>query len=100
MAFRIVWSQTAANDIKDVVRYISIDSPARAESFGFKIISEIDRLALSPHIGRAVPEYHCSAIREIIVGPYRVVYRLDDSSKSLEIARIWHAARGEPRLDQ
>jgi len=56
MAFRVVWSQTALNDIKDVVRYISIDSPARAPSFAFKIIFEIDRLALSPHIGRAVPE--------------------------------------------
>jgi hypothetical protein len=44
------------NDIKNVVRYISIDSPAGAQSFAFKIISDIDRLALSPHIGRAVPE--------------------------------------------
>ena len=100
MAYRVVWSQTALNDIKDVVRYISIDSPAWAQSFAFKIISEIDRLALSPYIGRAVPEYHCIAIREIIVRPYRVVYRLDDPSKSLEIARIWHAARGEPGLDE
>ena len=100
MAFRVVWSRTALNDIRDVVRYISIDSPARAQSFAFKIISEIDRLALSPYIGRAVPEYHCTAIREIIVRPYRVVYRLDESSKALEITRIWHAARGEPGLDE
>ena len=100
MAFRIIWSQTALNDIKNVVRYISIDSPTRAESFALKIISEIERLALSPHIGRAVPEYHCPSVREIIVRPYRVVYRLDDKLESLEIARIWHAARGEPDLHE
>ncbi len=100
MAFRIIWSSTALNDIKNVVRYISIDSPARAESFALKIISEIERLALSPHIGRAVPEYRCASIREIVVRPYRVVYRLDDKLESLEIARIWHAARGEPDLHE
>ena len=100
MAFRIIWSQTALSDIRDVVRYISIDGPARAQSFAYKIISEVERLALSPHIGRSVPEYHCTSIRETIVRSYRVVYRLDDPSKSLEIARIWHAARGEPGLDE
>jgi toxin ParE1/3/4 len=66
MAFRIIWSKTALNDIKNVVRYISIDSPARAECFALKIISEIERLALSPHIGRAVPEYRCLQIRRQI----------------------------------
>ncbi len=100
MAISIVWSRTALSDIRDVVRYISNDSPARAESFALKIISDIELLASSPHMGRAVPEYHCSSIREIIVRPYRVVYRLDEQSKSVEIVRIWHAARGEPRLDE
>jgi plasmid stabilization system protein ParE len=37
-------------------------------------------------------------IRKIIYRPYRIVYRLDVERQLVEIARVWHAARGAPSV--
>jgi plasmid stabilization system protein ParE len=49
-------------------------------------------------MGRVVPEYHASQIREIIIRSYRIIYRIDHEKKLVEIARVWHAGRGTPEL--
>ena len=67
-------------------------------SFGYELISEIDRLQEFPESGRIVPEYRNAVIREIIFRPYRIVYRVHPDSKVCEIARVWHSARGLPKL--
>ena len=45
-----------------------------------------------------MPEFGDALIREIIVGSYRVVYRLDNSQHLVEVIRSWHAARGTPEI--
>jgi plasmid stabilization system protein ParE len=45
-----------------------------------------------------VPEFGDNSIREIIVRSYRVVYRLDDAHRLVEVIRFWHAARGMPDI--
>ena len=67
-------------------------------SFGYELISEADRLKKFPELGRIVPEYRGDIIREIIIRPYRVVYRVNHEAKRCEIARLWHSARGVPEL--
>jgi toxin ParE1/3/4 len=67
-------------------------------SFGYELISETDRLQSFPEFGRTVPEYQNPNIREIIFRPYRIVYRVNHERKLCEIARVWHSARGIPRL--
>ena len=98
MAYSIVWSRTSLKDLKSIVRYIAQDSPLRAESFGYRIITKIEILTDYPELGRIVPEFHLDYLREIIVSPYRVVYKVDHVLGHIEIARVWHAARGEPDL--
>ncbi len=34
MAFRIVWSETATEDLKEIVRYIAMDNPGAAAHLG------------------------------------------------------------------
>ena len=55
-------------------------------------------MALFPQSGRVVPEKKDPLVRETIVGSYRIIYRVDDASQTVAIARIWHSARGKPRL--
>ena len=43
-------------------------------SFGYELISEIDRLADFPKSGRIVPEYRNDNIREIVFRPYRMEF--------------------------
>ena len=46
-------------------------------TFGYRLISETDKLEIFPEIGRVVPEYRDPGLREIVVRPYRIVYRVN-----------------------
>ncbi len=98
MAYKLIWSPAALDDLHDIVVFIGRDNPERAMSFGYELISETDRLQSVPEFGRKVPEYQNPNIREIIFRPYRIVYRVNRNQRACEIARIWHSARGIPRL--
>jgi len=96
MAYKLIWSPAARDDLHDIVSFIARDNPNRAMSFGYELISETDRLQEFPEFGRIVPEYRNDDIREIIYRPYRLVYRVNHEAKLCEIARVWHSAREIP----
>lgn len=98
MAGELVWSPAARDDLRDIVRFIAQDNPRRAESFAYSLMARTDVLLQHPQLGRSVPEHRDQRIRELIVRPYRIVYRLETGSDLIEIARVWHAARAIPEL--
>jgi toxin ParE1/3/4 len=73
MAYKLIWSPAARDDLHDIVVFIARDNPNHAMSFGYELISETDHLQEFPEFGRIVPEYRNDAIREIIFRPYRIV---------------------------
>ena len=96
MARKVIWSDEAIADLAGLVRYIAADDPAAAERMGRKIFERTRVLEEFPLTGRIVPEVSDPAVREVIVGPYRVVYELDEGGPSLAVLRVWHASRGRP----
>ena len=98
MGYRIALAPSARGDLRDIVRYISLDSPDRAIAFGQFLVGSIRRLGDFPEMGRIVPEFDDPAIREIVVRTYRVIYRLDLGARRVEVIRFWHAARGKPDI--
>jgi plasmid stabilization system protein ParE len=44
-----------------------------------------------PRLGRIVPEYDEESLRELIVGSYRIFYRVD--ADGVLISAIWHGSR-------
>jgi toxin ParE1/3/4 len=98
MDYQVTLSRSARFDIRDIVRYISIDDPNRALHFGRLLIQHAKGLAQFPERGRVVPEFDDDSIRELIVRTYRIVYRLNHTKRSVEIIRFWHAARGMPQF--
>jgi toxin ParE1/3/4 len=66
MAYKLIWSPAARDDLHDIVIFIARDNANRAMSFGYELISEIDRLQEFPELGRIVPEYRNDCFREII----------------------------------
>ena len=98
MGYQVALSPSARRDLRDIVRYISLDSPDRAIAFGQFLVSNTKKLADFPELGRIVPEFENSLIREIVVRSYRVVYRLDYVNQRIEVVRFWHAARGNPEF--
>ncbi|MGO8698905.1 MAG: type II toxin-antitoxin system RelE/ParE family toxin [Limisphaerales bacterium] len=98
MAFKIIWSRQACDDLRAIVSFIAANNPSVAESFGFRLIAKVDLLGQFPEIGRIVPEEQNEDIREIILPPYRIIYRVLAENHAVAIARIWHGARGEPEI--
>lgn len=99
MGYQLAFSPSARRDLRDIVRYISLDSPERAVRFGQLLVSSTKRLGDYPELGRVVPEFGNPAIREIVVRSYRVIYRLDHEDCRVDVVRFWHAARGNPDIE-
>jgi addiction module RelE/StbE family toxin len=87
----VIWSPRAVADIESIRAYIARDSTSHADIVVRRIVAAVDRLASFPESGRVVPEFGRSSLREIIVRPYRVVYRLRGGA--VEIAAVIHGAR-------
>ena len=98
MGYQVALSPSARRDLRDIVRYISWDSPERAVTFGQFLVSSTKRLADFPEMGRVVPEFGDPSIREIGVRSYRVIYRVDHGTCRVDVARFWHGARGTPEI--
>ena len=44
MAYKLIWSPASRDDLHDIVVFISRDNPQRAMGFGYRLISETDKL--------------------------------------------------------
>ncbi|MCL4788999.1 MAG: type II toxin-antitoxin system RelE/ParE family toxin [Verrucomicrobia bacterium] len=100
MGCKIVFTKPAIADLKGLVSFIARDNPQAAERFGYVIIARAEKLDQFPLLGRVVPEFKMETIREIIHRPYRIVCRVREEQNLIEILRVWHAARGIPRLHE
>jgi toxin ParE1/3/4 len=100
MGFQVVFTLPALVDLEKAVSFIASDNPKIASSFGFEILGKTEQLKKFPLFGRVVPEFKSENIREIIHRPYRIIYRVQERAKVIEILRIWHGARGIPRLTE
>ena len=98
MDYRIVWSPTSRDDLKSIVSFMAEENPAIAEKYGLKIIDKVEQAAVFPESGRVVPEFSIPTIRELLLKPYRIVYRVNQESKIIDVSRIWHSKRGIPEL--
>ena len=87
----IRWTQQAANDLEGIADFIGQDSLHYAVLFVKDVLAAVDRLAAFPCYGRIVPEINDPAIREIILGNYRIVYRA--MQEFVEILAVYHGAR-------
>lgn len=89
---KVVWSERALNDLKDIIDYIAKDSKKYAKAFGDKLIAKPNILKTNLYIGRVVPELMNENIRELIEGSYRIIYEIMPD-ESISILTIHHSAR-------
>ena len=62
-----------------------------------EIIDSIDALTDHPEMGRVVPEFDQTFLRELIRPPFRIVYRREQ--KLIRVVRIWRSERLLPSAD-
>jgi plasmid stabilization system protein ParE len=92
----IRWSPRAAADLERIYDRINRDAPPYASLVVQRIVSAVDSLGDFPRLGRVVPERADPNIRELIVRPYRVVYRT--LTDAVEIVTVFHAAQRFPSV--
>jgi plasmid stabilization system protein ParE len=79
--YGIFWVGVAETDLKEIIEYIAIDSPANALKTLKKIKQKASSLYTLPERGRIVPELQDQSIllyRELIVPPWRIIYRISE----------------------
>lgn len=72
----VEWSARAVRDLEAIGDYIASDNPRVAIDFVDGLIARGEALAATPLVGRVVPEFGRTDIREVLAGNYRIVYRV------------------------
>jgi len=89
---KILISDSAYSDLEAIKEYyIEEGVPHIGEQFIVSIIEHIETLPANPDIGRKVPEFNTDKIRELIHGPFRVVYLREE--QSIHVVRIWRSEK-------
>jgi len=88
---KINWTPQADNDIDNIIQFLAPQSQSYAKIQVQRIFDKTKMIANMPNIGRVVPELEYEKVREIIVGPYRVVYHIL-SEERIDIITVHHSA--------
>ena len=73
---RIRWTPQSVNDIEQIAEYIAKDSRVYASIQTERFFEAVKILEVQISAGRIVPEIGDDSIREIIIGYYRIIYRV------------------------
>ena len=73
---KLVWTDQSIRKLDEIFLYIAMDSPVGAGRWVANLIAKVDRLREFPQSGRRVPEVPKKEFRELVVGNYRIIYRI------------------------
>ena len=91
MAYQVVWSPNAIEDVEVIAAYIARDSNSYAATVVNKILQTTRNLSNFPLAGRIVPEFGEETIREKFAYSYRIIYRIQD--ETVTIAAVIHGKK-------
>jgi toxin ParE1/3/4 len=81
----------ARDDLLDILRFIALDNPTRAQSFVAVLRKQCQQLAEFPNTGVAKPEY-ADGIRMLVYQRYLIFFSVAEN-KTVLIERVLHSAR-------
>ena len=89
----IIWTKEADFDLNEILAYLSKSSPQYAFSLIERVDEAVANLKKFPNIGRRVPESDNDSHREIILFPYRLIYRYIEEEDRIYIMMVIHGSR-------
>ena len=87
---KVHWTETAESHLEAIYEYIAQDSPPYALRTVDRITKKSQQIAAFPFSGRRVPEYNMDQIRDVFVGPYRIIYHI--KSDQIDVIAVIHGA--------
>lgn len=90
----VQWTDTALSHLDGIYAYIARDSERYALRTVDRITQRSIQIAEYPLSGRMVPEMALSQIREVVEGPYRIVYYIKPDQ--IDVLAVIHGAEKFP----
>lgn len=98
MDYTVILSPKSVGDLETIVQYIALNNPTAARKVGQSLLDKTKELSQFPFKGQIVPEFNSSNIRQVILKPYRIVYRVEEDKKRISVARFWHSSQANLEL--
>ena len=92
----VVWTEAALDDVQEIVRFVSKNSPGYAAQLGARFGDATRILRDEPRTGWQLPELDVDEVRELLVRPYRLVYVIREHT--CHVAAVLHASRDITRV--
>ena len=97
-AYRVNITSEALADIQSIFDYIETNSPQNASTMIERILDAVDELDSMPTRFKVVGHTdNGSPVHGMVVRPFIVYYRVEESPKAVFIVAIQHGARQQPR---
>jgi len=87
---RVHWTDTAQGHLDAIYAYLEQDSAEYARQMVDRLTRRSQQLAEFPSSGRRVPEFEMDQIREVIQGPYRIIYCIKPDQ--IDVLAVVHGA--------
>ena len=89
---RVSFAESALSDLAGIQEWYAEEGvPEVGDRLVAEIFERVEVLADHPDIGRVVPEFDQTFLRELIHPPFRIVYRRDPLR--VRIVRVWRSER-------
>lgn len=88
---KVIWSPLAELRTAEAFEFIAQAHPLAATQWLDRLLHAVGSLAELPDRGRVVPELARPDIREVVLPPYRVIYRRE--AKRITVLTVRHSRR-------
>ena len=87
---KVHWTRTAEEHLDALHTHIARDSSEYANRMVDRLTARSLQIAEFPASGRKVPEFDADQIREVIEGPFRIIYRIKPGQ--IDVLAVVHGA--------
>lgn len=91
---KVEWTDNALEQLWAIHEYIAQNSPEYAQRVVDRLTRRTQQIGDFPRSGRVVQEYNAPQIREVIEGPYRIIYYM--RSDQIDVLAVIHGAQETP----
>ena len=91
---RVHWTDTARDHLRAIYSYIARNSPQYALHVVDRLTRRSQQIADFPLSGRQVAEFGVPQIRQVLEGPFRIIYYIKPDQ--IDVLAVVHGARQIP----
>jgi plasmid stabilization system protein ParE len=91
---KVHWTDTARDHLRAIHTYVARNSPSYARRVVDRLTRRSQQIAEFPLSGREVPEFAVPQIRQVLEGPFRIIYYIKPNQ--IDVLAVIHGAQQIP----